>query len=209
MHADRIIAPKIKEKPAHWAIALSKLHDLTAGFEKKPGLRFLLGTDLTTQELSAVIEFQRQYFQSAHILSFTSEGIQTSAQDGPEDGILRRLAKTANLKGAEALQIKPFTSADAKQAGIFTVLITSGRAVWPASLPGPVAAIGVFLEPQVNSFELILPMAGFAEKSGTVTNSDGLVQTMQQAIPPVGQSKQLQEILGMWAYVRTKGASVA
>jgi NADH-quinone oxidoreductase subunit G len=59
--------------------------------------------------------------------------------------------------------------------------------------------IGVFRKPEVEKFEAVLPGATFAEKDGTIVNFEGREQKLRRAIVPPGQSKQLSEILMMWA----------
>lgn len=52
-----------------------------------------------------------------------------------------------------------------------------------------VVAIDLFLNDSNRSADLILPAAAFAEKEGTVTNLEGRVQKVNQAVPPRGQAR--------------------
>ncbi len=52
-----------------------------------------------------------------------------------------------------------------------------------------VIAIDLFLTDSNRHADVILPAAGFAEKSGTVTNVEGRVQKVNQIVPPPGQAR--------------------
>lgn len=52
-----------------------------------------------------------------------------------------------------------------------------------------VVAVDLFLTDSNRHADVLLPAAGFAEKSGTVTNVEGRVQKVNQLLPPPGQAR--------------------
>jgi NADH-quinone oxidoreductase subunit G len=153
---------------------------------------FLVGTDLTLEEMKSVQEAARIWAPRAAIRSFGTPGVESSAQDGPKDGILKMKSKTSNLKGAETLGIPPLLGA-AKSTVV--VVFRGGRAELPRIEAKKAYGVGVFLEKERNSVHAILPGLSFLEKDGTILNHQGTSQTLKRALLPRGKSKALGEIL--------------
>ena len=68
-----------------------------------------------------------------------------------------------------------------------------------------VIGVGVFRKSEADAFAAVLPGTAFAEKDGTVVNSQGVEQRYQRAILPPGQSKALSEVLMMWSHGKEAG----
>jgi len=178
--------------PGSWSAAIASARNALHG--KNPLI--MVGTDLTLEEMKTVQDFAQKFSSGAEIVHFGTPGIKTSADDADEDKILKRKSKTSNLHGAEKLGIKPFTSAAGKSA---VLVITGGRAVVPAEIKDIAVKVGlgVFTKRAAKEYTVILPGLTFAEKDGTVLNSQGMEQRFKRAILPVGHSKSTPEILMM------------
>jgi NADH-quinone oxidoreductase subunit G len=199
MSEQRVLSPVSGSFDLNWDNALEKLTD---ELEEKKKIFFLIGSDLMLEEMQAIQHFAEQYYPQAQMFSYGST-IQKSTQDGPEDQILRRKLKTANLKSCEKLGLPAFEKGQADM-----VIFRGGRAQIPEGILNAFG-IGLFLKSEIDPFSLVLPLAGFAEKSGTVINHQGLEQTCQQAIEPCGQSKQIGEILQLWAKAKRRKNTAA
>ncbi|MEK6579817.1 MAG: hypothetical protein AABZ55_11370, partial [Bdellovibrionota bacterium] len=163
----------------------------------------LLGSDLTNEEGKMLLDFTSNNVPGAVIFHFGTPGVKNVADDQDADKILKRKSKTANLHGMERLGIKPF---EKMPAGIeAAIVIRGGRAVLPEIKGVSVVGIGVFRKSEADTFAAVLPGAGFAEKDGTVTSSNGMDQSYSRAIAPPGQSKGLSEILMTWANSKEAG----
>ena len=202
----RILEPKLKTpqgfENTSWEIAVLDLKEKMTG--KK--VLFLVGTDLTNEELSTIQEYVKLNHAGSEILSFGTRGLPTTAQDGPLDNILKMKSKTSNLNGAEKLGIKPvdpstekaFTSAN------MIVMFRGGRAQVPTKFDLPVYGVGVFLEKEAADFQGVLPSLAFSEKEGTITNHMGITQKIKRAILPRGRCKAVSEALMLLANTKAK-----
>ena len=169
-----------------WAIATEKARTLLKG---KKAL-VLVGTDLTVEEGRAAQAFAKSI--GASISHFGTPGVKTTADDAAIDSLLRRKSKTSNLHGIEKLGITPHGT---MPSGIdVTVVFRGGRARLP-EVGTSTIGIGVFFAEELRAFDVILPGLSFAEKNGTIVNFQGKEQQLKAAIPPVGISKPLNEIL--------------
>jgi NADH-quinone oxidoreductase subunit G len=197
----RIVDPTIKSKSkptdfekCDWSQAIQ-----TAKKDVQGKVLFLIGSDLTMEEILSIKNFAHENFKDFYLCHYGTPGVETSAQDKPEDKLLRRTSKTSNLHGVEKLGIPPF-----KAEGSFdsAFVFRGGRAVIPQVfkkiVKGYYVGVGVFNEEQVSGFEVILPGLSWAEKSGTIVNWQNKEQKINKAIEPVGQSKSVQEIFEMW-----------
>lgn len=202
----RILEPKIKLnselESTSWETAVLSLKEKLIG---KKAL-FLLGTDLTNEELSTILDYVKINHQDSEVLSFGTLGLSTSSQDGPEDKILKMKSKTSNLNGAEKLGIK---SVDASSEKAFLkcdliLVFRGGRAQLPKKFEKPVYGVGVFLEKEAKSFQGILPSLAFTEKSGIIINHQGIEQKLNRAVSPRGKSKAISEVLMLLAHKKAK-----
>lgn len=198
----RILTPRSGATTISWDDATRTFKNQIEG--KKPV--FLVGSDLTQEELSMIMEYVSAYHPGSSIYHFGTEGIFTAADDAPADKILKMKSKTSNLKGVEKLGIKPVSTM--KSTAEIAVVIRGGRAdLTPAlsRIKGKrVIGMGVFLEAEIASFDLVLPGLAFTEKDGTLINHQGREQKLKRAILPKGSTKALSEILMLTAHLKSK-----
>ncbi len=181
-----------------WASSIDLAKAALAG----KNIAILVGSDLTQEEAAAVLQFKEQHYSQASIYHFGTPGILSTRDDAPEDRILKRKSKTANLNGLEKLGIRGFSKLSADVTGL--LIIRGGRATLPADIDGvEKVGIGVFMKDQALMFSVILPGLSFAEKDGTILNYEGREQRIRRALQPPGQAKGLSEILMMWANRKT------
>ncbi len=205
--ASRVVEPATQAEGglaiSEWGNAIDFAKGALAG--KKVAV--LVGSDLTNEEASLLLQFIPKHLKDASIHHFGTPGIRSAADDAPADKILKRKSKTSNLHGLEKLGIKGF---DSLPSGTQAVLVfRGGRATLPELKGVTKVGVGVFQKPEVEDYLAILPGATFAEKDGTVTNFEGREQKFKRAIIPPGQSKYLSEVLMMWANRQTSGTGVA
>ncbi len=198
---NRVVAPMVNHSVSDWGLSIDQAKKVLMG--KK--IAVLVGSDLTQEEGSHLLEFLPKHFPGSPIFHFGTPGLNTAEKDGDADRILKRKSKTSNLHGLEKLGFQGF---DKMPKEINAVLvIRGGRAILP-DLKGLVAVgLGVFMAPQVEEFSVILPGTSFAEKDGTIVNYEGQAQRIRRAILPPGQCKGLSEVLMMW--VNSKSSSGA
>jgi NADH-quinone oxidoreductase subunit G len=193
----RIIEPSTRNGTgwnlSDWSSSIDQAKSALAG--KK--VTVLVGSDLTQEEGKLLLQFIPQHFPDSQIFHFGTPGIVSTKDDAPADRILKRKSKTSNLHGLEKLGFKGF---EKLPSGTNAVLVfRGGRATLPELKGVQTVGVGVFLEPQISGFSVVLPGTTFAEKTGTIVNFQGREQKLQRAILPPGQSKPLSEILMMWA----------
>ncbi|MBY0371190.1 (2Fe-2S)-binding protein [bacterium] len=174
-----------------WAAAVQKAQSVAQG--KKA--QVLVGSDLTQEEAQAIVAFGKAL--NAPVSHFGTAGVKTTADDTAIDSLLRRKSKTSNLHGMEKLGIAPFAGGSADVTFVFR----GGRAQLP-ELKGSAIGVGVFFADDLKAFDVVLPGLSFAEKDGTIVNFQGKEQRLKAAIPPVGISKPLKEILTLWEGAR-------
>lgn len=193
MDRARITDPMRLGKKTEWMDAVTTLKAETKG--KKVAI--LVASDLTLEEAKMIQDFSTKDFPGAPILHFGTPGVTSSSQDADADKILKRKSKTSNLHGMEKLGLKGFES---MPSGVDAALVfRGGRAVLP-KLSVPTYGIGVFMDEEIVGFKAVLPGTSFVEKDGTIVNYQGKEQRLRRAVNPVGQSKQLSEILMLWMH---------
>jgi NADH-quinone oxidoreductase subunit G len=188
----RILAP-MKKSGGSWLVADwdGLLADLRTDLGSKDVL-CLVGTDLTLEEMSAIREVLGTLSKGARMASFGTPGIESTAQDGPQDAILKMKSKTSNLNGAEKLGIAPLSGPARAEV---VVVFRGGRAQLPKIESGKVYGAGVFLERDRVAMTAILPGLSFLEKDGTVVNHQGREQRLERALTPRGKCKATGEML--------------
>ncbi len=187
----RVISPRIRVgseyRQAEWAEAT----DRAASVLKNTKMVVLVGSDLTQEEASFAQKYAKSL--SAPIFHFGTPGVRNASEDSDIDSLLKRKSKTANLHGMEKLGIAPFESLP---VGITcAIVLRGGRAKLPVLSNITQVGIGVFFADESKSYDVILSGPSFAEKDGTVVNSQGTEQKFKAAIRPLGSSKPLGEIL--------------
>jgi NADH-quinone oxidoreductase subunit G len=188
----RILFP-MKKNDGSWTLSDwdENLSSLRADASAKD-LTLLVGTDLTNQEMTAIQEWASKKAPQAKLLSFGTPGVETVAQDGPKDTILKMKSKTSNLNGAEKLGIQPLMGSVKSEV---VMVFRGGRAELPRIESKRVHGVGVFLEKDRAPFVSILPGLAFTEKEGTVINHQGKEQRFQRSISPKGKCKAMGEMM--------------
>jgi NADH-quinone oxidoreductase subunit G len=198
----RILEPRQKSaegwQTLSWEGAILGVKEKTEN--KKP--LFLVGTDLTLEEMKVIQEYVSLHHQGSTIQHFGTPHVESTSQDGPADTILKMKSKTANLNGAEKLGLVPF-SGDVAKADV-VVVFRGGRAQIPHIQAKQTIGVGVFLEKETSAFDVILPSLAFTEKSGTIINHMGLEQALKRAVLPRGKSKSISEALMLLANKKAK-----
>lgn len=189
---NRIVDPLASGKEVDWAQAIEEAQKVVSSAKK---LAILIGSDLTQEEASALLEFSKLNGKQIEVFHFGTPGVLSAKDDEDSDKILKRKSKTSNLHGLEKLGIR---GVDAVPAGIDSVLVfRGGRAVLPDLSKVKAIGVGVYLTDESAGLSAVLPGAGFAEKEGTIVNWAGTEQKLKRAVVPPGQSKLLSEILAM------------
>jgi NADH-quinone oxidoreductase subunit G len=188
----RILSPQSGAHTISWEEAIRKFKELTNN--KK--VTFALGSDLTQEELSTIIEYVGAYQKGSQMVHFGTEGIETTRDDGPADKILKMKSKTSNLNGVEKFAIKPISE---MKAADIVVVFRGGRASFDQVIQRAggkkIIGVGVFLEKEAQPFNLILPGLSFTEKDGTIINHQGKEQKIKRAILPKKTVKAVSEVL--------------
>ncbi len=194
---DRLRDPMIRDsnglQAASWQQAVESARQLLQG--KK--IAVLVGSDLTQEEAQLLLDFVPRRWKDAPLFHFGTPGILSAKDDADEDQILKRKNKTANLHGLEKLGYPGFKELPPGTQAV--VVFGGGRAIVPR-LSGVSATVGfgAFKKSQLGEFQVALPGLSFAEKDGTVINSQGHEQRYRRAILPLGQSKSLTEFFLLW-----------
>ncbi|MBL7715874.1 MAG: (2Fe-2S)-binding protein [Bdellovibrionales bacterium] len=191
----RVTKPTKSGSFVDWSAALSEARAVTQG--KKTAV--FVGTDLTQEEISMVIQFAQKSLPNSTVVHFGTPGVNSAADDAALDKILKRKSKTANLHGAEKLGLKGSNTATGYQAAVVFSGGRSNVAALMKDVKVPAVGVGVFTDETKGGFSVILPGAGFSEKDGTIVNFNGVEQKLKRAVLPPGQSKATSEILMMWS----------
>jgi len=197
----RIIQPQLRSggvlSDATWNEALEGSKNKIKG----KSCVFLIGSDLTQEEVEVIKGFVNKSFQNAPMFHFGTPNVKTSAQDTDEDKILKRTSKTSNLNGLEKLGLKAF---DTVPSGVeYLVIFKGGRAQLPQGVDQfKKVGFGVFFENEKTAFDVIFPGATFLEKSGTVLNYQNKEQKFNRAIPPPKTCKYFSEVFMLWDNVK-------
>ena len=202
---ERILTPRLRSGPllneVNWEAAIFNLkRDLSDG-----PTTFLVGSDLTLEELTTIKEYLALHHRDAIVQHFGTPGVETAAKDGPQDKILKMLSKTSNLNGVERLGISPFNGSVKTDT---VVVIRGGRATLPELKAKKIIGIGVFVPNEVKSFATVLPGLAFTEKNGTIVNHMNIEQKIRRSVLPRGKCKPVSEILMLMANKKNKVESM-
>lgn len=196
----RVIQPAVKGDKGlelkDWKSTILSVREAAKG----KSAAFLIGSDMTNEEIILIQGFAKQHYPNAELVHYGTAGITSTSDDADADKILKRKSKTSNLHGAEKCGLKGF-SGTLKQKTDLVFLFRGGRAQLPDTKSfgtAKVIGVGVFEKAQADTFMCVLPATSFAEKDGTIVNSQGIEQHFKRAINPVGQSKQISEVFMYW-----------
>lgn len=202
---DRLLEPVTPQGDQLVSVDWSNAIEASRRLFNGKNLLFLVGSDLTQEEVQTIMEFKAHHFAAAPIFHFGTPGISSVAQDAPVDRILRRKNKTANLNGLEKLGLSGFTE---MPNGVDVAWIfRGGRATLPKLDGLATVGMGVFNKQEAKDFDVIFPGLSFAEKDGTIINFQGTEQKFKRAILPLGQSKAMGELLMMWVNHKTSSGA--
>jgi NADH-quinone oxidoreductase subunit G len=194
--SDRICVP-MEKKGTQW-VALDwdlVFHNLYLGvlhLLEQNKCVVLLGSDLTNEELEAAIIFFKRLQPNIRFFHFGTPSVLTVEHDQSVDHLLKRTSRTSNLNGCTVFGLQPFKTLPQDVSSV--ICVRGGRAVIPELKNVHLYGIGVFKKQEVENFDFILPSTGFAEKTGTIINHNGIKQKLNQVIEPPGTAKQLAEI---------------
>jgi NADH dehydrogenase/NADH:ubiquinone oxidoreductase subunit G len=197
----RVVDPSLRGPDGHkvssWQDVISTLDSKVRNGE----VLFLVGTDLTLEEMSAIREAAQTLSAGIKIRAFGTPGINKTSEDGSLDNILKMKSKTANLNGAEKLGLEPLIG-DAKADVV--VVFRGGRATLPKLDAKWSAGVGVFLREEASGLNAMLPGLAFTEKDGTVINHAGVEQRLTRAVRPKGSCKPVSEVLMVLLNTKSK-----
>ncbi len=190
----RIVEPTVKGGESDWDTAVQNTKSSIKG-----KTLVLISSDLSLEEMKSAMSFAQTKLSGAAVFHYGTPEVKSTSQDKEEDKILKRTSKTANLHGAEKLGLKAWDESGNYDSAI---IFRGGRAV-PLLKPkknvkGAIVGVGVFNKESVGEYDIVLPGLSFTEKAGTFVNYQGKEQKFEQAIDPVGNSKAVDEIFGMW-----------
>jgi NADH dehydrogenase/NADH:ubiquinone oxidoreductase subunit G len=131
----------------------------------KMSVTVLIDANLYTEEIEAIVDFSKKIGAKIHapLDSYIDESFQ--------DDMLRSANRAANSKTIEILNID--TTLPSKSG----LLINFNH---PQTFESD--ALVNFSTHQIREGDLILPIAGYAESSGHITNEDGISQYCEQAL---------------------------
>jgi len=166
---------------------------------------------LTNEELFLVRRFFRDVLGTPH-LDFRVRPVQFQTSDASEDGLLRRTDKTANSRGARDLGILPGTggldvagmlaaAANGRLKALFLFEEDLVREYPDRPVREALGRLEILVDSSLLPNEtsglahVVLPALGFAEKGGSLTNSQGRIQKIHRALTPHLASRSLPEVL--------------
>ena len=198
LHSDaRLTGPLVREndvqRPATWDEALAAA---AAGLRKHPAAE------------TAVILSGRMTNEELFLLRRLAETLGLDQGDivprvGESDGFLISADRNPNTEGVKQILDIPapgselWSLRDAVRAGRIKAMLVlhenllAEAGFSEADLAGLDVLVGVHLlaNPTAMRASVVLPGAGFAEKSGSMVNVTGRLQRLNQAIPPPGQAR--------------------
>jgi len=152
-------------------------------------IAMLLTSDLSCEDIFLAQRLAREILRTTNIYLFTV------TDNTFEDNFLRKANKTANLRGALELGLKPVTDEDISRLNntilskkIKAVLAFETRVGIFSSVENNVSSLNLLLAACENKSNLsqtayvMLPMASYAESEGTVVNFEGRVQHFAPAL---------------------------
>jgi NADH-quinone oxidoreductase subunit G len=163
-------------------------------FASAKSIAFLVCADATLEEVSAI----KRFYPKAELFSY-SPSVDKSSDDKAIDHLLRRKDKSPNMKGLEEHDCKPFSQFSPEKYDL-CVIVSAGKVRPPyglAKLAKRAVGIGVFMKEELLGYQMVLPALSTLEKDGTFVNYKGIKQSFKAAVPPVGMSRPLENILGM------------
>ena len=189
--AERLSTSLVKGKPtSDRDVAVSMLADgLRAQLAKPAGIAFVLGADLTNEDLYTASTLGKAIGATLYLGDWPD--------DNNGDTILRSSDPNPNRAGARAIvgdALKPLAELAPALKDIKLLYV-----VGKAELPGPtlaklksvefVAVQSPSASPLTNAAHIVLPAASWAEVDGTVITASGAIKRLRPAFEPPGQAR--------------------
>jgi NADH-quinone oxidoreductase subunit G len=199
MNPDRGVTPALKEGSELSATTWDQAAVLVSqSLKQAKKVMFVIGTDTTTEEAQALMDDLPKLCTGTVDFRFHNgtDGVTSSDDDEPLDTILRRKDKTPNTKGLEALGLKPWKSSSAD----VSILVRFMRAGVPKEKTGTIEiALGAWKIAELESRKVhaFLPGLVTAEKAGSYTNCDGVIQTFKPAVKHTGDGRTFADMLNV------------
>jgi NADH-quinone oxidoreductase subunit G len=190
----RIVEPLIRVNQGlvatNWeTLAPAFVKDLS----KASKVLLVMGTDATNEEMNEIQTLKNLVKGTFDVRYFNGvDGVKTSGDDRPMDDVLRRLDKTPNTRGAEALGLKPLEEGGSYDLAIY---FRGGRAALASKRAAKEYGWGVFTREEAERFDGVLPGLATTEKSGTFRNSAGHDQKFVAAVKAKGSAASVTRIL--------------
>lgn len=213
--ADRILQPLVRmtggmAEKTDWVLALSQVDEQVThqiGQHGVAAAAVIVTPSLSNEELWAV----HRLFKDGMKIEKIAHRCPSDPQ-GVEDNLLRKSDTFPNSFGAHTIVGQPHTAdpdvetvldaaASAKIKTLFIVGDGLAGRFDPETLRSKLRSVELIIAIQTHRSVLtdmaaaVLPMTTYAEMDGTICNFEGRVQRFTQAIPPVGQSRPLLDIL--------------
>ena len=201
---NRIAAPSLRKgadvRTVGWDEALDAAYDKLHAVLKGDGPGAIAGVSSNQGSNEDV------YLFSALLRGVLQAGALAGKSDIPADGyqvvedeILIRADKNPNTKGLElfgGLTTNASSVLDAAKAGKVKVLVVWGRGFEralgdkaPEVLAKVETVIYIGAHEPAHRADIVLPTVSWAEKEGTFTNFEGVVQRFESAVPPFAQAR--------------------
>ena len=176
----RVREPRVKGSVTAWSRAVDDARRALAAANNP---LFLLGSDLTLEEVGAIREFQKERAPKAKVLQFGTPGVLKAEDDADADALLKRKSKTSNFHGLLKLGIEAVDRVEAASYD-FILVFRGGRAQLPDLGAIPNVLIGVYRADELTTQSVVLPGTSFPEKSGTIVNFNGVACSKASAAMP-------------------------
>ncbi|MGZ6289044.1 MAG: 2Fe-2S iron-sulfur cluster-binding protein [Bdellovibrionota bacterium] len=173
-----------------WSEALPAVKEMVTAAKS---VAFFVCADATQEEAHTL----KKAFPNASFYSY-SPTVNSSSEDKAMDHLLRRKDKSPNLKGLEAVGFKPASEFDPAKFDL-CFFVSAGKVRPPYGLAKKAkkaVALGLFLKEELLGYHFVLPGPSTYEKAGTFVNYQGIQQTFQSVIQPVGMSRPLASLIG-------------
>lgn len=195
-----LLAPASKQAPlaTNWQTLIPWMQSQLKTAKKA---LVVFGTDVSSEEAAFIQKELPLLMVHAHQLDmvfYNSAAVSNSAQDAPEDQLLRQKDHTPNTRGLEALGLKSL-EIDAAQATSYDLLIhiKSQRA---STLPRKFAEVqiawGVWTAKEITtaSYDAVLPGLSYLEKKGSFINSLGIKQSFAPVVHSKGSCASIEQV---------------
>ncbi len=176
----RIESAEIAGQPAAFPAAVDALaRGLSDAAGRGAKVLFLASPDATNEEMFLLARIAEG---SAALKGKTTLAVRAPVR-GPGDGKLFTGELAANAAGAKAAGFREMSAADVDKLAPGAAWVLDGALDGIAKRPAFLAVTAV-LSPLAAGADVLLPGSTLAEKTGTLTNGDGVTQRIRAALKP-------------------------